>query len=141
MIGLDDGGTIRKQKKRLKAVGDERLASWIRYAVGEDVDSFVDFVKSNYLSGQRMDVVTGETRDSVAGWLQNKLAGKRNAMVFLIRPGVGIHGMLNYLERFVGTSREFMRPAWRAFGQEGRIARDVDDNLERQLERFNKEEK
>lgn len=139
MIRVDDKGTIAKARKRLEAVGKKRLEAWVRYAMGEQTDEFVAFIKANYLSGQRMSVVTGETREHVGGWLQRKLRGKRGVLTYLIRPGVGISGLQNYLERYVGTRHEFMGPAWQAFGQEARFARAVDNNLMVQVEKYDEE--
>ena len=71
-------------------------------------------------------------------WLQKKMNGKKS-LTFLIRPGVGITGLQNYLERWTGTRREFMLPAWRNFGAETRVARYVDQNISEMLAKVQKE--
>ena len=133
-LSITDNGTIRIASEKLEAIGSDRLMAWVRWSLGDESDTFVDFVKANYLSGQRLDVVTGETREHVGAWMQRKLKGKRQS-VFFIRPGKGIPGLQNYLERWTGTKHEFMRPAFAAFGAESKIARAVESNINRQLEK------
>lgn len=137
-ITITDHGIITATQEILKTVGDKRLGSWIRWAIGEQADEFVEFVQTRYLSGQKMKVRSGQTRDHIGAWLQKKVNGKKS-FSFLIRPGVGIPGLQNYLERWTGTSREFMIPAWRDFGENARITRYVDMNLSKMLAKVQKE--
>ena len=113
--------------------------AWVRWSLGEESDTFVAFVRKNYLSGQRLYVITGETRDHVGAWMQKKLKGKRQS-VFVIRPGKGINGLQNYLERWTGTRHEFMRPAFAAFGSEAKIARAIEENIGRMIRKVDDEE-
>lgn len=135
---IADDGTIKATNDAINAIGEERLDAWVRWAVGAEADSFVDFVKANYLSGQKLNVVSGETRSHVGAWMQRKFRGKRMS-VHVIRPGKGIPGLQNYLERWTGTKHEFMRPAFAAFGSEVRIANAIDRNIVSQLRKVERE--
>lgn len=138
-LSISDNGTIKATSEKLEAIGESRLMAWVRWSLGEESDTFVDFVKENYLSGQRLDVITGETRDHVGAWMQKKLRGKRQS-VFVIRPGKGINGLQNYLERWTGTRHEFMRPAFAAFGSEAKITEAVAENIDKMVRKVNDEE-
>lgn len=137
-IEITDNGTIKATKEAIEAIGENRLDAWVRWSIGVESDEFVSFVKASYLSGQKLNVVTGETRDHVGAWMQRKLRGRRQS-VHVIRPGKGIPGLQNYLERWTGTKHEFMRPAFAAFGSEARIARAVEENIGRQLRKVENE--
>ncbi len=138
-LSISDNGTIKATSEKLEAIGESRLMAWIRWSLGEESDTFADFVRKNYLSGQRLDVITGETRDHVGAWMQKKLRGKRQS-VFVIRPGKGINGLQNYLERWTGTRHEFMRPAFAAFGSEAKITKAVAENIDKMVRKVNDEE-
>lgn len=140
-LSITDNGTINLASDKLEAIAEDRLMAWVRWSLGEESDEFVEFVKDNYLSGGSavLKPITGETRGHVAAWMQKKLKGKRKS-VFVIRPGVGIDGMQNYLEKWVGTKYEFMRPAFEAFGAETRIADAVDKNISKMIGKVNREE-
>ncbi len=137
-LSITDKGTIKVVSDKLEAIGEARLMAWVRWSLGEESDTFVDYVRSNFLSGQKLNVITGETRSHVGAWMQKKLRGKRQS-VFVIRPGKGIDGLQNYLERWTGTRHEFMRPAFDAFGGESQIARSVEENISRQLRKVENE--
>ena len=137
-LSITDNGSIRLVSEKLEAIGEDRLTAWVRWSLGEESDTFVDFVQSNYLSGQSLNVITGETRSHVGAWMQRKLKGKKQS-VFVIRPGKGIPGLQNYLERWTGTRHEFMRPAFTAFGAENRIARAVESNIEKMIRKVENE--
>lgn len=137
-LTITDNGTISMTQETLKTIGDKRLGAWVRWAIGEQSDEFVDFVKSNYLSGQSLKIITGETRDHVGAWLQRKTKGKKSN-TFLIRPGVRIHGLQNYIEKWTGTKHEFMKPAFMQFGSDARITRYVDMNLTKMFDKVQKE--
>ena len=137
-LSITDKGTIKAASDKLESLEEGRLESWVRWAVGNSSDEFVKDVKQNYLSGQKLGVITGETKSHVGAWRQKKYRGKRQS-VFLIRPGINIDGLQNYLERWTGTKHEFMRPAFAAFGGEARITRDVSDNISRQLRKIENE--
>lgn len=137
-LSISDNGTIKATSEKLEAIGENRLMAWVKWALGAESDEFVDFVRKNYLSGQRLDVITGETRSHVGAWMQKKLMGKRQT-TFVIRPGKGIDGLQNYLERWTGTKHEFMRPAFAAFGAENQIAQAVEENISKQLRKVENE--
>lgn len=140
-LSISDNGTIKATSEKLEAIGESRLLAWVRWAIGAESDEFVEFVKDRYLSGATavLKPITGETRGHVAAWMQKKVKGKKQT-VFVIRPGVGIEGMQNYLEKWVGTKLEFMKPAFAAFGDRDRIARAVDENIGKMIRRVENEE-
>ena len=137
-LSITDNGTIQLASEKLEAIGGNRLMSWVRWSLGEQSDEFVDYVRKTRLSGQSMNVITGETREHVGAWMQKKLRGKRQS-VFVIRPGKGINGLQNYLERWTGTKHEFMRPAFAQFSAGDRIAKYVERNIQRQIEKVEHE--
>lgn len=122
---------IRKKKEALEEINQRRLLAWCRFAIREEAEDFVEYVRSSWLSGQAMQVRTGRTRDSVTPWTNKK--GQ-----ILVRPGVGIPGTLNYLNRWIGTDKEFMYPAFRSFGT-ARIGRAIEKNVDRMLDKVAKE--
>lgn len=138
-LSITDKGTIEATSEKLEAIGDKRLMAWIRWSIGDESDKFVSFVKRDYVSGQRLGVITGETRRHIGAWMQKKSHGKKES-VFVIRPGKGIKGLQNYLERWTGTKHEFMRPAFVAFGAEYQITKAVEANLDKMLKKVEDEE-
>ena len=85
-----------------------------------------------------MKVVTSETRDHIGAWTLKKLRG-RKTNTNVIRPGKGIDGLHNYLERWTGTKHEFMRPAFESFGGQLQVTRQIENNLERMISKVNNE--
>lgn len=137
-LSITDNGTIQAVSDKLLGISQDRLMAWVKWALGSESDDFVDFIRKNYLSGQSLDVVTGETRSHVGAWMQKKLRGKHQT-TFVIRPGKDIDGLQNYLERWTGTRHEFMRPAFAAFGAEAQITRAVEANISNQLRKVESE--
>lgn len=133
-ITLDDGGTIGMTKNAFEQIGDEKLGIWVRWATGYEADKLVKFIQQNYVSGQRIQKITGEVHDHIGAWLQKKSNGKR-LMVEVIRPGKGIQGTHNFIGRWTGTEHEFMQPAFRAFGGTARFANAIRDNVEKMMDR------
>lgn len=133
MIEISTQTNIRMKKlsKTIGSINKERLSTWVRFGAREAAEQYTQYVKFGWLSGKALDVRTGKTRDSVRPWTNKK------KQIF-VRPGVGIPGSLNYLGRWTGTSREFMRPSFRAFG-EGRVSSIVDRNIDRMLDVVAKE--
>lgn len=104
-----------------------KTANYIAAAIGE---KYAQFVRENYLSGQRLRSRRGITRASVKFF-------KERRGIFGVRPGVGVRGRLNYLLRFErGTSRAFMRPSWRAFKASKRHHRIARETIGKLLEKF-----
>lgn len=97
----------------------EKLAQKVKgkivSVIGDEAHTFASYVKANYLSGQKLNVITGATKDSVKTWFEKK------KKTWVIRPGVGYVGMLNYLNKWYGTKHEFMRPAFRSYIRGGRL--------------------
>lgn len=75
--------------------------------IGDVAHEAVDFIKERYLRGQALNYITGETYGHVKAYY---VKGE-----WWIRPGVGVAGCHNYLAKWVGTEREFMKPGFERF--------------------------
>lgn len=91
---------------------------------------YAQYVREQWLSGQRLLVRTGTTRKSVRFF-------KMKNGVFGVRPGSGVPGRLNYLVKFerMGGKRAFMKPSWRAFRKSMRHRKIASDLVQRALRR------
>ena len=147
MFAITDNRRIVEVMEKLKAVSDRRFVAWVNWALGNQADKLAEHIKVNYVSGQRINVITGETRNSIAAWAQKRSKRKNdNSPTYFVRPGIialdgskPIEGTLNYIGRWVGTSHEFMRPAYKTFGGEAYIARMVEGNIIKQCDKLEKE--
>ena len=132
----------KEMRLMLKGITEDRLNAWVDYSFYDEAFALSDFIKRQFLSGQAMNVRPEDerkrgiphTRDRV---LPYRYKGKREHTLIL-RPGVGIRGMQNYLVRYVGTSHEFMRPAFNAFGGSMRVERAVRENIEKMIKKVQK---
>lgn len=95
------------------------MPSIANFIVSQVADDYADWVRDRYLSGQVLRKVTGETYSSTKFF-------KMQEGTFGVRPGVGVPGSLNYLYRWVGTGREFMKPSARAFRAAGMPQKTAD---------------
>lgn len=127
-LSANDNGTIDAVKGAFEAIGKDRLALWVRWAVGQESDKLIKFIRENYVSGQRIDVITGEIRDHIGTWIQRKRNGK-SVVVQVIRPGKGIQGTHNFVGRWTGTWHEFMAPALADFGGSARFVKAINENI------------
>ena len=91
-------------------------------AIGDVSHDYADYVKEQYLSGQKLQVRTGMTRDSVKAWYVKKTRGKNAGITWSVKVGIkaisqkprtlGRQVNLNYLNRWNVTSKEFMKPSF-----------------------------
>ncbi len=88
---------------------------------------YAEFIKENYLLGQKMDKKTGELFDSVK-FIKNK---NFKSQSYVVLAGVGISGHLNYLNRYIGTQHEFMSPSFKRWQSENRAIKIIEDNFEK----------
>ena len=117
----------------LKAVAGESLAlASFRFA---------EYVRLNKLSGQSLPKLTGETWDSTRSYLMTKKYGANPA--YMVRPGVGIRGSLNYLygmargfavaksgeEYYYKKATPFITEAWKEWGG-GRQVRTLSEAVQ-----------
>jgi len=91
---------LREYREDLPDIGN-----LIANAIAEE---YAETVRENYLSGQVLQVITGETRASVKFF-------KERPGRFGVRPGVGVPGNLNYLAGLARRGYEFMRTSNQAF--------------------------
>jgi hypothetical protein len=89
---------------------------------------FAEYVRLQKLSDQSLNALTGETRDSLKSYRMTKKYGVVPA--YMVRPGVGIPGSLNYLygmargfafsksgkQFYYARPRPFMKEAWEEWG-------------------------
>ncbi len=93
--------------------------------VGDVAHEGADYIRQRYLRGQALNYITGETYGHVKAYYDRALGE------WWIRPGVGIPGSHNYLARWVGTDREFMKPGFEAFlNQRKKVEDAVRDRVE-----------
>lgn len=95
------------------------LPSIGNFIVSQVAEEYADWVRDRYLSGQVLRKLTGETYESTKFF-------KLQDGAFGVRPGVGVPGNLNYLHRWIGTRKEFMKPSARAFQQAGMPQKTAD---------------
>lgn len=128
--------SIRKQSEELSEISNDRLYAWVAYGERKSADEFVSYVKRSKLMGNPVHYRTGELMHSIGAVTPTKGKYKRK---LIVRPGAGIKGCLNYLNRWVGTPLEFMAPAAREFSAGGRVQRNVKDNIDKMLAKTAKE--
>lgn len=120
----NDSLTIVIKKDGALKYAIEHLPKWVTMALGDEAHNLERVIKSDYLSGQALNKITGKTYDSVQAFFF------RNT-IWRVRPGVGVKGNLNYLARWTGTEHEFMRPAFDSVKDS--IARHVEERLAQHL--------
>lgn len=85
------------------------LATLAPSLIGDVAHEAVDYIRQRYLRGQALNYITGETYEHVNAYYD------RARREWWIRPGVGVPGSHNYLAKWVGTEKEFMKPGFEAF--------------------------
>lgn len=103
------------------------LETWIRSATGDIAHGAGEYIKRGYLIGQALSKRSGLTYGSV-----KQFYAKREKAWYL-RPGVGVRGSLNYLAKWIGTDKEFMKPGFDAYlnswDVEGAIIKKIEAKL------------
>lgn len=98
-----------------------KLNSTVQHVVGNGAHDACEYIKNTFLTGRALAKRTGETYDSIQVFYDKQVKS------WYIKAGVGINGHLNYLFKWIGTSKEFMRPGWEEYLSlnEGRLVDDV----------------
>lgn len=132
MIGMTITQKGQGGLERFADVEAQKMANRITNLWAEN---FAEYVRVMELSGQVLDVQTGETRESVGFF---KFKGAKAS--YAVRPGAGISGHLNYLagmqrgmlagrgRKVIIRPKPFMRPgfsAWKASGAPRNIQQSV----------------
>lgn len=104
-IKISIGGNAPETIKKL----NEKYPAYVTMAIGDLSHSLADSIRSKFLHGKALDLITGQTEESVKAFYE-----KRSKSWF-VRVGVGIPGSLNYLARWTGTEHEFMAPGFTDF--------------------------
>ena len=134
-----DLATMNRLTALAKAMGvsEEYLPKWINYILNKDANEFAEYVRMFWISGQRINRVTGETFDSLMPFVPSRKRRKLKTddIYYSVRPGVGIDGNLNFHGRWAKPAyqqfgHEFMRPAFASFTAGDRVQRDVQENIE-----------
>lgn len=128
--------SIRRMRDDLKVISDNRLASWVRFGQRDAADEFASYVRRTKMHGNPMRFVTGETDASIKSGTMKR--GLFKGMT-IVRPGFGIDGCLNYLNKWVGTNLEFMRPASDEFNAMNRVEQIQKMNIDKMLEKVSRE--
>ena len=125
---------VDEVKRKFSGLSDKRLYAWVSYTFREQAEEYTEYVRNAWLHGRAMDWRTGDTARSVQPWTR-----KRDRHI-LIRPGVNVPGVKNYLYRYIGTKHEFMRPAWKQFAVGNRVEDAVRQNLDKMLDQAMKKD-
>lgn len=112
--------------KDFEALGDD-LKNIYEYGLAEASKNYATFVKSGYLTGQSMAKRTGTLFESVK-FLRTK---GRPELSYSVMPGVGVKGHLNYLTRYIGTEKEFMKPSFERWKSKKEAIRIIEDNFQK----------
>jgi hypothetical protein len=118
-VGGDAIGRVRRASKHLSA--------WVQTATGDLAHEGADYIRMNYLRGQALNMRTGLTYRSLGQfWVDSEKS-------WYIRPGIGVPKSQNYLARWIGTPREFMKPGFARFLESRdpavRIAKAIEEKL------------
>lgn len=112
--------------EKYEVLGDD-LKKIYDYGLAEATKDFAETTKVNYLKGQAMKKVTGELYDSVK-FLRTK---NRPELSYTATAGVGVKGHLNYLNKYVGTSKEFIQPSFKAWKNRKAINKILEANFDK----------
>ena len=138
-----DLATIERLTKLAKSMGvsEEYLPKWINYVLNHDANEFAEYVRMFWASGQRINIVTGETFNTIMPFVPSRKRRKLKTddIYYSVRPGVGVDGNLNFHGRWAKPAyqqfgHEFMRPAFAAFTAGNRVERDVQQNVDRGIQ-------
>jgi hypothetical protein len=99
----------------------DKIFDYGLYRASED---YADYIKKKYLSGQKMNIQTGELYKSV-----KFLKDKQETHSFVVMAGVGVKGHLNYLNRYTGTKHEFMSPSFNDWKSQKRAFKIIEANF------------
>lgn len=113
--------------EKYEALGED-LQKIYDYGIAEAAKDYTKYVKEGYLSGNPMRKITGQLFGSV------KFVRTKNikSLSYTVLPGVGVKGNLNYLNRFIGTDKEFMAPSFKRWKDTKRIEALLQSNFEKE---------
>lgn len=101
------------------------------YGLAEASKNYATYVKLGYLTGNPMGLRTGQLFESVK-FLRTK---GRPELSYTVMAGVGIKGNLNYLNRYVGTEKEFMRPSFQKWKSEKEALKIIEANFQQEAKK------
>lgn len=138
-----DNASIERLSAMARGMGIsvDYLPKWISYTLNHDANEFAEYVRTYWISGQRIKVETGETFDTLGPFVpsRKKRRSSTDEIYYSVRPGVGVPGNLNFHGRWAKPAykqfgHEFMRPAFRAFTAGDKVQKDVERNIETGLQ-------
>lgn len=103
---------------------EEDFDKIFNYGLYKSAEDYATYVKNNYLTGQAMKNRTGELYKSVKYLKDNKMTNS-----YIVMAGVGVTGHLNYLNRYVGTKKEFIKPAFKDWESQKRAFNIIEANF------------
>jgi hypothetical protein len=118
---ITDGATERLHKDAL------RISGIVRSAIGDIAHEGEDFIRRNFMQGQAIRKLSGETADSVRAYFA------REDHSWYIRYGVRVKGHLNYIARWAGTKHEFLKPGFDAFIATKNLENEISRKVEAEL--------
>jgi hypothetical protein len=113
-------GTAFEDYKKL----NEDFDKIFDYGLGEASLDYAEYIKKKYLSGQKMNIQSGELYKSV-----KFLKDKEQTHSYVVMAGVGVNGHLNYLNRYIGTKHEFMKPSFTSWKNQKRAFKIIEANF------------
>ena len=123
-LGID----AESELKRLRKIrGGLRHA--VNGALGDVSHGAVKYIRQNYLRGQALRKITGETYKHL-GQYYLKQTGQ-----WFIRPGIGVKGQMNYLARWLGTDKDFMHRGFAAYAATIDINGKVDSAVQKFIDK------
>ena len=132
-ITVTDDGQLVLMSEELSEIASDKLERWVTYSINAEADELVDYIVRNWASGNRIFTERkGTTREHIGAYALKKRR-KTDSITTVVRPGLKITGRQNWIEKWTGTKFEFMRPAFKAFGIEKRLADNVTENLTRMI--------
>lgn len=115
-----------KVAEQYSQLGDD-LQKIYDYGLAEASKNYAFYVKIGYLTGNPMGKRTGELFKSVK-FTRTK---NRPNLSYTVKPGVGVKGHLNYLNRYIGTEKEFMEPSFKEWKNRKLINQILEANFEK----------
>lgn len=109
---MADGITIKfdqSEYERWSRKVRQNLQYQVNGELGEYGDEMARWISEHYLHGQAMRRITGTTIKAFG------VRWSRREKAYVLSPGYGVQGSQAYLNRYVGTKHEFVRPGYNVY--------------------------
>jgi hypothetical protein len=122
-IKISLGGKAPDVIQKLNA----KYPAYVTMAIGDLSHSLADNIRSSFLHGKALEMITGQTEESVKAFYEKR------SQSWFVRVGVGVSGSLNYLAKWTGTEHEFMSPGFDEFKRNTNILDYLIKNVEAKI--------